>query len=807
MAVDGFRRLRVAVTGTVQGVGYRPFVHRLAVGIGLSGWVRNTAGGVLIEIEGAGSVLDAFLRRLQDERPVRAEVRRIESSVLPYAGVEGFEILGSEETGVRTAWVPSDVAVCGDCLREVFDPSDRRYLYPFTNCTHCGPRFSIIESIPYDRPRTTMKDFPMCDACRREYENPLDRRFHAQPVACPDCGPQLEFWDVAGKVLVRKGESIKLAAEALRRGEIVALKGLGGFQLLADARNGGAVTELRRRKRREEKPFALMFPDEAAVEKECVVSADERSLLLSPESPIVLLARRPDTQWGLDNGRPPGGSRGPGSIADFKRPFHSLDTGLRRYDGIYERIQFDNGSVSELVAPGNPFLGAMLPYTPLHHLLMRELGFPVVATSGNLSDEPICIDEREALSRLSGIADVFLVHDRPIARPLDDSVARVVFGEVLVLRRARGYAPHPVETGTGNGKVLAVGGHRKNAVAVSVGGTVVLGSHVGDLDAIPAREAFRRSVDDLQRFYGVSLERVAADLHPDYFSNRFARESGLTVESVQHHHAHMVSCMAENGLDGDVLGVVWDGSGYGVDGSIWGGEFLRGNRREFSRAGCFRRFRLPGGEAAVREPRRSALGVLFEVFGPSVFDREDLFPLKVFSPDEGKVLRSMLERGVQSPLTSSAGRLFDAVASILDLRQKAGFEGQAAMELEFAARRAGTEESYAVHWTEGDPWVFNWVPMIREIASDVHGGTPSALVAAKFHNALADVVVGAAERGGEKRVVLSGGCFQNVLLLERAVSRLRSRGFEPFFHHRIPPNDGGLALGQAVVALSRMEGS
>jgi hydrogenase maturation protein HypF len=751
------RRLRVTVTGVVQGVGFRPFTRRLADELGLSGWVENTLRGVVIEAEGPRPALDEFLRRLKETPPPHAEVSVVESRTIPASGGSGFEIRQSAPEGERLGRIPPDLATCPECVKEIFDPANRRFRYPFTNCTHCGPRFSIVESLPYDRPRTTMKGFALCPDCRREYEDPADRRYHAQPVACPACGPRLALWDAKGEKTAEGDDALRRAEESIRAGKILAVKGLGGFQILCDARNPDAVAELRRRKRRPAKPFAVMLPGLAAAKKEVWFSADEGDLLSSSAAPIVLLARRP------------------------------------------------GATAAEGVAPGNPFLGVMLPYTPLHHLLLRDLGFAVVATSGNLSEEPICFDEREALTRLAGLADFFLVHDRPIARPLDDSVARVVLGGVLVLRRARGYAPDPIEIETGGRCVLAVGGQLKGAVALASGAAVVLGAHVGDLDTPPAREAFRHSAADLEAFLGVRPDVLAADLHPDYFSTRYAAERGLAVVGVQHHHAHMASCMAENGLSSQALGVVWDGTGFGADGTVWGGEFLVGNLKEFKRVGHFRRFRLPGGEAAVKEPRRSALGVLFELFGDPVFSRDDLAPVRAFSSEEKAALKGMMAGGAASPLTSSAGRLFDAAAALLNIRLLTTFEGQAAMELEFEARKSGTEASYPFEVSVGAPFQFDWGPMFLAMIEELARGVPVSDIAAKFHNTLAEAVVRVQEVLGEKRAVLSGGCFQNIRLLESVVERLRRGGFEVYFHRLVPPNDGGLALGQAAVAVAKKE--
>jgi hydrogenase maturation protein HypF len=783
----------------VQGVGFRPFVYRLATEMGLPGWVNNSAQGVFIEVEGERERLEAFLLRLEPEKPPRAFIQSLESSFLDPVGYTTFEIRHSEEAGAKTAFVLPDLAVCPDCLREIFDPSDRRYRYPFTNCTNCGPRFSILLALLYDRPNTTMRVFPMCEACRAEYENPSDRRFHAQPNACPACGPHVELWDGAGATLATHYDALLAAAGAIRHGRIVAVKGLGGFHLMCDARSEEAVRLLRQRKRREEKPFALMFPSLESVTAMCEVSDMEARLLRSPESPIVLLRRKQVV-----------GSLGRWVIG---KPDHPT-------------TQSPNDPITPSVAPGNPTLGVMLPYTPLHHLLMAELGFPVVATSGNLSDEPICTDEREALERLGGIADLFLVHNRPIARHVDDSVARVMLGREMVLRRARGYAPLPVTLREPLPTLLAVGAHLKNTVAVSVGRQVFGSQHIGDLETAQAFDAFRRVIADFENLYELKPGAVACDLHPDYLSTHYAERSGLPVVRVQHHYAHVLACMAENEMDAPVLGVSWDGTGYGTDGTVWGGEFLRVTADGFERAARLRTFRLPGGERAVKEPRRAAMGLLYELFGDRLFtsplpltpSREGrgntmaLPPgggglgggetLRAFSPAELVVLRRMLAQGVNAPVTSSMGRLFDAVASIVGLRQTVRFEGQAAMELEFALHGVETEEAYPFEVAErnGQPAVVDWGPMICAILVDGECGLPAGMISAKFHNALAEMIVTVAGRVEEERVVLSGGCFQNRYLTERAVRRLRAEGFRPYWHQRVPPNDGGIALGQVMAA-------
>ena len=726
----------------------------------------NSASGVFVEAEGTGDLLRQFLRRLEKEKPPRAVITSLESAWLDARGYEGFEIRPSEEGGAKTALILPDLATCADCLREISDPTDRRHRYPFTNCTNCGPRFTIIESLPYDRPNTAMKNFPMCADCTHEYHDPRDRRFHAQPNACPRCGPSLALWDTRGSVRAEHDAALLASAEVVRRGEILALKGVGGFQLLVAARDERAVARLRQRKRREEKPFALMYPTLGSVREDCRVTDLEERLLLSPEAPIVLLHRRP----ALSVAQPAG--------------------------------------IAASVAPGNPTLGVLLPNSPLHHLLLAELGLPVVATSGNHSDEPICTDEREALERLAGIADFFLVHDRPIVRHMDDSIVRVMGGRELVLRRARGYAPLPVRLKMPlPATVLGVGAHLKNSVALSVNGSadVFLSQHIGDLETGPALAAFRRVAADLPRLYDATPDVVACDLHPDYLSTRFAAELAAdgTPHPVQHHWAHVLACAAENELEPPLLGVAWDGTGYGLDGTIWGGEFLLADEREetgFRRVAHLRQFSLPGGSSAVREPRRTALGMLYEIRGAEALQDERFLPVQSFSDGELALLRQMLAKGLNAPVTSSAGRLFDAVASLIGLRQRAGFEGQAAMELEFAAEPDASGDGYPFEVKNSAPLIVDWGPMIEAICDDLRRGCRPGVIAATFHRTLAQIIVVVARKVGESKVVLTGGCFQNRLLTETCVSRLRDAGFRPYWHQRVPPNDGGIALGQVVAA-------
>jgi hydrogenase maturation protein HypF len=749
-------RLKMVVRGAVQGVGFRPFVYRLATGLGLAGWVNNSCAGVLLEVEGPRREVESFLLRLEVEKPPRSFIQSLEASWLDPAGYKIFEIGASESGGERTALVLSDIATCPDCVQEIFEPRNRRYLYPFTNCTNCGPRFSLIESLPYDRVNTAMKQFTLCPQCQAEFDNPLDRRFHAQPNACPDCGPQLELWDRSGKNLRRGHEALLAAARQIRRGGIVALKGLGGFHLITAAHDDAAVSRLRELKHREEKPFAVMFQSLEAARTECEISPLEERLLRSPEAPIVLLRRC--------------------------------------------RVV---SALSWEIAPRNPCFGVMLPYTPLHHILMAELDFPVIATSGNLNDEPICIDEHEALKRLGHIADALLVHNRPIVRAVDDSVVRVMVGRELILRRSRGYAPLPImlRPDAAAPAVLAVGAHLKNTVALAVGPQVFVSQHVGDLENVQAFEAFLRVTADLQKLFETQPSIIGRDAHPDYLSTQFAadlmtKNPALCSVSVQHHSAHVLACMAENELEPPVLGVAWDGTGYGSDGTIWGGEFLLVTETSIHRRAYLRQFRLPGGDKAIKEPRRIAFGLLHGI--SAALPRE-----MAFSAFETAALNKMLDNSLNSPLTSSAGRLFDGVAALVGLRQKVSFAGQAAMELEFSLDGIETDEAYSFRIVEAQQsCILDWQPVIEGVLADLRRGLPTGEISAKFHNAMVEAIIVTARRVGERQVVLTGGCFQNRYLTERAVRRLEAEGFRAYWHQRVPPNDGGIALGQ-ILAVRR----
>lgn len=752
-------RRRITVTGAVQGVGFRPFVYREAVKRGLSGRVANGPAGVIIEIEGDGSAIADLLHAIRQTSPPAARIDSIGEQALARRGEDGFEIDASRSGAPGGARVLADLATCETCLNELSDPADRRYRYPFITCADCGPRYSIAEALPFDRERTSMRRFPLCPACRAEYGNPANRRFHAETIACPDCGPQLALLDAAGGTIARADAAVDAAAAAVRDGRIVAVKSIGGFQLWTDARNEDAVRRLRRRKNRPDKPFAVMFPDPEMIAAACMTDRQTENLLTGPERPIALLPRRA-------NGDPA-------------------------------------AALAPSVAPdSNPRLGAMLPSAPLHHLLLQDLGFPVVATSGNLSGEPIVTDETEAVERLGGVADFLLVHDRPILRPLDDSVVQIVAGTPQFLRRGRGHAPTTLTAPGVRAGIQAFGGHLKATVALSDHSGVTLGPHVGDLETPAARSVHRRSLDDIAGFGGVRPRTAVCDMHPDYASTRAAESAGLPLTAVQHHIAHAAACLAGSGIEPPALGVVWDGTGYGPDGTIWGGEFLLLERSGWRRVARLRPFRLPGGDAASREPRRAALGLLHAAFGERALEMTGLAPVAAFPASERGILGTALARGANAPQTSSAGRLFDAAAALCGLRQHASYEGQAAAMLEWAAMEASSARAYdfPVHDGGDGPMAVDWQPALEALLADLRDGADVPGIARAFHSGLARAIADVARRVGQPRVALSGGCFQNVLLTEAAAGELRRAGFEPVLHGDVPPNDGGLAFGQAAWA-------
>jgi len=762
-------RAQVVVRGIVQGVGFRPFVYRLAREHGLGGWVLNSTQGVVIEVEGERERVQGFLGQLQAEPPPQALIERVETSLLPPVGYSSFVIEASRE-GSEFVLISPDISICSDCLRELRDPHDPRYCYPFINCTNCGPRFTIISDIPYDRPKTTMRVFAMCPRCDREYHEPADRRFHAQPNACPVCGPQVTM-AVNGARPQTPGEPIETARRLLAQGAIVSVKGLGGFHLACDATNPPAVATLRQRKHRVDKPFAVMSLDVETVRRYCEVQEGEAQLLESPARPIVLLRRRADC------------------------------------------------AIAPEVAPGNDYLGVMLPYTPLHYLLLGGAGEPsmppplaLVMTSGNMSEEPIAIGNAEARERLAVLADYFLVHDRDIHVRCDDSVTRLFRGKEAILRRSRGYAPFPVRLNLELAEILACGAELKNTFCLTKGTYAFLSQHIGDMENFETFASYQSSIEHFQRLFRVEPRAVAYDLHPNYLATRYAlelaEERGLRKVPVQHHHAHVASCMAENGVTEPVIGVAFDGTGYGSDGRIWGGEFLLADFRRFRRLAHFRYVPLPGGEAAIKRPYRMAVSHLLSALGEEALE----LPLPLWSmlePGELALVRRLMASGVNSPLTSSCGRLFDAISALIGVRGLVNYEGQAAIELEMVAAE-GVDDAYDWQLLRRTPMVIDPAPLLRGVVTDLLAGVDVGVISARFHNTVAAIVAGvcraAREKTGVGRVALSGGCFQNVYLLGRTIDALEREDFEVLTHHLVPANDGGIALGQAVVANTRLSG-
>jgi len=749
----GLKRARIILEGAVQGVGMRPFIYGLANRYGLKGWVKNFNQGVLIEAEGPETSLERFMERLYEELPPLARVYKTQLDILPLVGYKSFEIKDSVADKPPTALMLPDMATCEDCVKELFNPSDRRYLYPFINCTNCGPRFTIMKDLPYDRPNTTMESFEMCEDCKREYHDPQDRRFHAQPIACPVCGPQIELWDREGKTLAQGFAAIAVAADLLIQEKILALKGLGGFHLISDALKEGVVRELRRRKQRGDKPFALMFGDLEMIREYCLVSSLEERVLTSRERPIVLLRKRPTAH------------------------------------------------LAPSVAPDSPYLGVMLPYTPLHILLMRTFRFPIVATSGNLKDEPILLDEGEALERLGGVADYFLVHNRPIRRQADDSIVRVMSGRPVLIRRARGYALLPIRVNKQLPQVLAVGAQLKNTVAFSLDDQIFISQHIGDLETYRAYRLFTETISDVLKIYRLKPLAIACDLHPDYISTKYALDQGYPLIPIQHHQAHIASCMVENDLEEEVLGIAWDGAGWGLDGSIWGGEFFVGDYQQgFQRVATLRPFGLPGAVMAMREPRRVALSVLWTVLEDELWNKTWLLKRLGLSPGQLRGLMQILPNGRFSPPSTSVGRLFDAVSSLLGLVQVNDFEGQAAMYLESLLKEREGGGHYGFKIEGSSPLLIDWVPLFRELILDLEKGLSPSQVAVKFHNTLVQIILEVARIVKREKIVLSGGVFQNSYLTEETCRILQKAHFRVFLHQKVPPNDGGISLGQVIMA-------
>ena len=755
--------VRISARGVVQGVGFRPFVYQLANKYSLKGWVCNTSEDVKIEVQGESDSLKQFLLELQENAPPMARIENISVTYHPPADYRVFEIRRSVAEAGKYQLVSPDIATCHDCLQEILDPEDRRNRYPFTNCTNCGPRFTIIEDIPYDRPKTTMHPFKMCPKCQAEYDNPLDRRFHAQPNACPQCGPSIELLDAEGNC-VAGSNAITVANQFLKEGKIIALKGLGGFLLTCDATNEEAIRLLRQRKRRPFKPLAIMAADIDEVKKHCLLSENERNLLTSPPSPIVLL------QWKSES------------------------------------------TICQLVAPNLKYLGVMLPYTPMHHILLDETRLPLVMTSGNLSEEPIAKDNDEAIKRLSRIADYFLVHNRDIYARYDDSVAIVEGDNIQVTRRARGYAPYPIHLTFKAKQVIGFGAEMKNTFCLTKDNYAFLSQHIGDMENLETLEHFENTLSLYKKLFRIKPEIIAYDLHPEYLATKYALELADQLHDikpvpVQHHHAHIVSCMVDNKIEAPVIGVALDGTGYGSDGHIWGSEFLVADYKSFTRMGHLEYLPLPGGDAATKKPYRIAIGYLLKLLGEDSLNTE-LALLKQIDAVEIELIKRQIQTGINSPLTSSMGRLFDAVSALIGIRDEIDYDAQAAIELEMIAYDVGDkignkDYPYLIIEQEGEK-IVQLRELFAAITKDLHHGISKSTISAKFHNTVAQIVCKMcqllAEETGLSQVALTGGVFQNRLLLRKVTSLLKSAGFSVLTHKQVPCNDGGISLGQAVIA-------
>jgi hydrogenase maturation protein HypF len=753
------RRIRCYFKGIVQGVGFRPFIFRTAVQYGLTGFVQNTIDGVTAEVQGSGSALEDFLLHITNNAPPLSEITGPACSEIPTFDESDFKILESRSHGDLDAYSPPDSATCDDCLRELFDPKDRRYRYPFINCTNCGPRLTIVKDLPYDRDKTAMACFPFCPDCKNEYENPANSRFHAEPNACPVCGPRVRLLDASGKECLSH-DPVVMAIDSLKQGLIIAIKGLGGFHLAVDAGNDAAVQRLRKRKCREEKPFAIMVRDLNRAHEIVETATQEERLLASPQRPIVLLSKK------------------------------------------------NTGVLSELVAPHMNRLGVMLAYTPLHHLLLEHNFTALVMTSANRTDEPICTGNREAVQRLQGIADFFLVHNRDILVRCDDSIAMVASGKPRLMRRARGFAPRPVMLARKHPAVLALGPHLKSTICIIKDKQAFLSPHIGDMETPQARDFFHENISLMKKITQCSPAIIACDMHPGYYSTTMADDmQDVRIVKVQHHHAHIASCMAENRIYGKLIGLAMDGTGYGTDGTIWGGEFLIADEKDFIRAGHIQQFRLPGSEAAIHDSWRIGASLLRESFGdewPGIAARLSLAP----NDWQYELLEKMIGSQINCPITSSLGRLFDGVAALLGIRSTVNFEGQAAMELEAVVDSMfDTAYPFTIDYNE-NILCLNYIPAIKELVSQRLKGTSPTVLAASFHTTLIRSFIEMAERirSTERlnRVVLSGGCFQNRLLLEGCITGLIKTGFEVYSHHLVPTNDGGISLGQAYSVAARL---
>ncbi|MBI5139032.1 carbamoyltransferase HypF [Candidatus Nomurabacteria bacterium] len=748
------KRYQIHISGIVQGVGFRPFLFRLATQHNLKGWARNNSAGVELEIEGASENLDRLCQDLNEKKPRLSKIEQIIKTELYVFGYPDFQIKESDQNQLteRNAKILPDTATCDDCIKEIFDPCNRRYLYPFTTCTLCGPRYSISEKLPFDRHHTTMRIFTMCKTCQTEYQNPCDRRFHSQTNACPDCGPKIELWDTSGHVLEKNHSALKQAAQIVKEGKILALKGLGGFHLIVDAQNEAAVQELRNRKQRKAKPFALMVKNLNDAEKLIQLTDLEKDLLQTPEAPILLANKKTQTL------------------------------------------------LAQNIAPNIHLYGLMLAYTPLHHLLLHELDCAIIATSGNLSDEPIVIDEINALKSLKNISDFFLVHNRPICHGLDDSIIRVMDNKSMLLRIGRGFAPTEIVLSQkfADKPILALGGHQKNTLSVFYKNKIRLSQYLGSLDTDSSLESYQSQLNNFPLFYEIQPKSLACDLHPDYYAAKLAKKD-LLLTKVQHHQAHVLSCMAEHDMAPPLTAFAWDGSGYGLDQTIWGGETFEINENYlFERIGSIEPFLLIGGELAIKEPRRSALALLYEIFGTKCLDYD-----LTFSEYEKKILKSVLIKKTNCIPTTSIGRLFDAISALIGLRYKSDFEGQAAMELEaYANLDDAAQKAYPFEETHTslEEARFNWKPLVLSILDNMKIHKDLASISTSFHLSLVQWIVHLSKKRNHEKVILTGGVFQNKFLLETAVIMLRKEGFQPFWNRKTPINDSGLSLGQALAA-------
>jgi hydrogenase maturation protein HypF len=752
--------VRISVRGVVQGVGFRPFVYQLAIRYNLRGWVCNTSEDVKIEAEGEAKDIEAFIKALREQSPPMSHIEDIRVTTGTPENYHKFEIRESIAEEGKYQLISPDIATCPDCLKEIFDPNDRRYRYPFTNCTNCGPRFTIIKDIPYDRPNTTMQRFKMCPECQKEYNDPLNRRFHAQPNACPVCGPQLELVDAKGKT-VTCDDIISQTAGLLREGKIVAIKGLGGFLLACDATSEQAVNRLRRRKNRPAKPLAVMVANIEEVKRHCEVNEKEIKLLESPGSPIVIL------KWKAES------------------------------------------KISPAVAPDLKYIGLMLPYTPLHHLLLSEAGRPLVMTSGNLSEEPIAKDNDEALRRLGNIADYFLMHNRDIYARYDDSVMIVEQNIPRFTRRARGYAPFPIRLPYKSRQILGCGAEEKNTFCLTRDNYAFVSQHIGDMENMETMEHYVNTIELYQKLFRIKPEIVAHDMHPEYLPTKYAKELATREElklfPVQHHHAHIAACMADNDITGQFIGVALDGTGYGTDGKIWGGEFMVADYKGFRRIAHLEYLPMPGGTLAIKKPYRTAIGYMLALG----LDLDKKIPfLKQVNVDEIAIIRNQVQTKFNAPLTSSMGRLFDAVAAISGVRGIIEYEAQAAIDLEMLAYDASNETGcypFSLEKHDGIS-IIKIRDLLQSIVKDILNKTPQAVIAVRFHNTIAQMIMetcrSIAEETGLKRAALSGGVFQNRLLLRKTIALLESAVFEVYTHHQVPCNDGGISLGQVVIANS-----